>query len=90
MNTSSLIEGVRVHFPDAVSASHACRGDATVVVVPKYLLEVARFLKEDPALKMNSETSMLPSAPGPFLHRLVKSMPRICRDSVTWARSRLR
>lgn len=53
MNTSLLIESVRVRFPDAVSASHAYRGDATVVVVPKYVLEVARFLKEDPALQMN-------------------------------------
>jgi len=53
MNPSSLIESVRVRFPDAVLASHAYRGDATVVVVPPSLLEVARFLKEDPALKMN-------------------------------------
>ena len=53
MNTSLLIESVRVRFPDAVSASHAYRGDATVVVEPKYELEVARLLKEDPALQMN-------------------------------------
>ncbi len=53
MNTSLLIESVSVRFPDAVSASHAYRGDATVIVVPKYVLEVARFLKEDPVLKMN-------------------------------------
>ncbi len=53
MNTSSLIESVTDHFPDAVSASHSYRGDDTVVLRPKSLLEVARFLKEDPALKMN-------------------------------------
>ena len=53
MNTSSLIESVRARFPDAVSASHAYRGDATLVVVSKYLLDVARFLKEDPPLDMN-------------------------------------
>ena len=53
MNTSSLIESVTNHFPGAVSASHTFRGDATVVLRRKFLLEVARFLKEDPALQMN-------------------------------------
>ncbi len=53
MNTASLIESVTGRFPDAVTAFHAYRGDATVVVRPKSLVEVARFLKEDPALQMN-------------------------------------
>jgi NADH-quinone oxidoreductase subunit C len=53
MTTSSLIESVINHFPDAVSASHTYRGDATVVLRRMSLLEVARFLKEDPALQMN-------------------------------------
>ena len=53
MNTSSLIELVTGRFPKAVSASHAYRGDETVVLRREFLLEVARFLKEDPALKMN-------------------------------------
>ncbi len=53
MNTASLIELVTDHFPDAVSASHSYRGDATVVLRPKSLLEVARFLKDDPGLQMN-------------------------------------
>ena len=53
MNASSLIESVTNHFPDAVSASHTFRGDATVVLRRKHLLEVARFLKEDHALQMN-------------------------------------
>ena len=53
MNASALIESVRDHFPNAVSASHAFRGDATVVLGRQSLLEVARFLKEDPALAMN-------------------------------------
>ena len=51
MNT--LIESVRERFPDAVSASHTHRGDATVVLCRTFLLDVARFLKEDPALQMN-------------------------------------
>jgi NADH-quinone oxidoreductase subunit C len=53
MNTASLIESVTDHFPDAVTASHTYRGDATVVLGRSFLLEVARFLKEHPALQMN-------------------------------------
>jgi len=48
-----LIESVRQCFPDAVAASHTYRGDATVVLRRGSLLEVARFLKEDPAFQMN-------------------------------------
>jgi hypothetical protein len=48
MNTSSLIESVTNHFPDAVSSSHTFRGDATVILRPRFLLEVARFLKDEP------------------------------------------
>ena len=53
MNSSSLIEAVKEHFPDAVSASHSYRGDATVVLRGTSLLAVARYLKEHPALQMN-------------------------------------
>ncbi len=53
MSTSSLIELVRDRFPDAVSASHNYRGDETVVLHREFLVEVARFLKEDSALQMN-------------------------------------
>ena len=52
-NPPSLIKLVTDRFPDAVSASHAYRGDETVVLCREFLLEVARFLKNDPALKMN-------------------------------------
>ena len=48
MSTSSLIASVTERFPAAVSASHTYRGDATVVLQAESLLEVARFLKEDP------------------------------------------
>jgi NADH-quinone oxidoreductase subunit C len=48
-----LIESVRQRFPDAVAAFHTYRGDATVAVRRSFLLEVARFLKEDPGLQMN-------------------------------------
>ena len=53
VNTSSLIPLVTDRFPDAVSASHTYRGDETVVLRREFLLEVARFLKEDAALQMN-------------------------------------
>ncbi len=49
----TLIESVTERFPDGVSASYTYRGDATVVVRPDALLEIARFLKEDPAMQMN-------------------------------------
>ncbi len=53
MNTSSLIKLVTDRFPTAGLASHAFRGDETVVLRREFLLEVARFLKDDPAFKMN-------------------------------------
>ena len=51
MKNSSLIESVSDKFPDAVLASHAYRGDETVVLRRESLLEVARFLKSDPPRK---------------------------------------
>jgi NADH-quinone oxidoreductase subunit C len=51
--TNSLIDVVTDRFPAAVSASHAYRGDETVVLHREFLLEIARFLKEDTALQMN-------------------------------------
>jgi NADH-quinone oxidoreductase subunit C len=50
---NALIEFVRQRFPDAVLASHCYRGDATVVLRRGELLEAARFLRDDPALRMN-------------------------------------
>lgn len=52
MNAEALVAAVADRFPDAVTASHDYRGDATVVLAPAALLEVARFLKEDPTLDM--------------------------------------
>jgi NADH-quinone oxidoreductase subunit C len=49
----SLIESITTRFPDAVSGSHSYRGDATVILRRDFLLDVARFLKEDPDVKMN-------------------------------------
>ncbi|MCH8192275.1 MAG: NADH-quinone oxidoreductase subunit C [Chloroflexi bacterium] len=53
MSTTSLIELITNRFPDAVSTCHAYRGDETVVLRREFLLEVARYLKEDPAWQMN-------------------------------------
>ncbi len=52
-NNMSLVEIVGDRFPQAVSASHAYRGDETVVLRRESLLEVARFLKADRDLQMN-------------------------------------
>jgi NADH-quinone oxidoreductase subunit C len=53
MNTAALIESLKNRFAEAVSSSHTYRGDATIALNPKFLLEVARFLKEDAAFQMN-------------------------------------
>ena len=50
---TTLIERVAQRFPDAVTASHDWRGDETVVLQRGFLLEVARFLKDDADLAMN-------------------------------------
>ena len=53
MNAASLIQAVKDRFPNAVTASHSYRGDATVLVSREFLLEVARTLKDDPVFQMN-------------------------------------
>ena len=53
MNSAALIQAVTERFPEAVNASHAYRGDATVIVARESLLEVTRTLKDDPAFHMN-------------------------------------
>ncbi len=50
---TTLIEKVTQRFPAAVAASHDWRDDQTVVLHRQFLLEVARYLKEDPDLAMN-------------------------------------
>ena len=53
MTAASLIDAVKERFPDAVVASHAYRGDATVIVRRESLVALAERLKEDPAFSMN-------------------------------------
>ena len=53
MNRSLSLGSVAERFPDAVSAEHNYRGDATLVLRREALLEVARFLRDDPSQQMN-------------------------------------
>ena len=53
MTADLLIQAVRDRLPDAVTASHAFRGDATVIVNRTSLLQVARALRDDDAFQMN-------------------------------------
>jgi NADH-quinone oxidoreductase subunit C len=53
MTSAALIQAVTERFPEAVNASHAYRGDATVIVRRESLLEVTRTLKDDPTFHMN-------------------------------------
>ena len=50
---SALIDSIAERFADALIDSHSYRGDDTVTVRRESLLEVARFVKEDPAFRMN-------------------------------------
>lgn len=49
----TIHERMREKFPHAVLATHDFRGDETVLVKKDALLEVIRFLKEDPELDFN-------------------------------------
>lgn len=53
MHAASLSDALSARFPQAVIASHAWRGDATVTIRREGLLEIARFLKEDASFQMN-------------------------------------
>ena len=48
-----ILECVKEKFPRAVLSSHDFRGDETLVISRESLLDVMKFLKEDPALDFN-------------------------------------
>lgn len=50
---AALIDALSERFPDAVVASHSYRGDDTVVLRQERLHDAARFLKQDPAARMD-------------------------------------
>jgi NADH-quinone oxidoreductase subunit C len=45
-----VLARLREHFPAAVLATHAYRGDATAQIAPQALVDVCTFLRDDPAL----------------------------------------
>ena len=53
MSALSPSERLAARLPQAILAGHSYRGDDTVTVAPKNLLEVARVLKGDPSFSMN-------------------------------------
>merc|ERR1711974_152382 len=53
MGAKKLIDLLEKKFPDAVIASHSRLGNDTVVLDRDHLLDVATFLRDDDATKMN-------------------------------------
>ena len=53
MTPAELLDAVAQRLPGSVAASHAYRGDATVIVHRESLLELARMLRDDPGFQMN-------------------------------------
>ena len=84
MNAPELVQAVKDRFPQAVRSAHTYRGDATVIVEPPFLLEIARALRDDPAFRMHflMDLSAVDFAtfgtaltPGFFAHSGVKVKP---------------
>ena len=48
--SQSVVRAIAARFPDAVVSSHALHGDDTVVLKREYLVEVCRFLRDDPEM----------------------------------------
>ena len=48
-----ISQRLKEQFPDALLATHQFRGDDTAVVHRERLMEVARFLRDDPACAFN-------------------------------------
>lgn len=54
MNNESLtLQLLKEQFPDKIIETHSFRGDDTAIVKKEAILEVLKFLKEDPRLKYN-------------------------------------
>lgn len=47
-----LVQLLKEAFPSAVLEAHSSHGDDTVVVQPSHWLQIARFLRDEPACKM--------------------------------------
>ncbi|MGM0578012.1 MAG: NADH-quinone oxidoreductase subunit C [Myxococcota bacterium] len=51
--SQAVVDAIKARFPDAVVSDHAWRGDDTVVVKRERLVEICRFLEEDPEMAFN-------------------------------------
>jgi NADH-quinone oxidoreductase subunit C len=58
MEDNPTIEKLRHEFADEILDTHAQHGDDTVIVKPDRILDIARFLKEDPDLQYNFLTDL--------------------------------
>ena len=58
MENNLTIDKLREIFPDEILDTHDQHGDVTVIVKPDLILEIARFLKEDPELQYNFLTDL--------------------------------
>ena len=53
MSNTEIIDTIKAKFGDKVQDSHAFRDDQTVVVDKACIYEVAKYLRDDPSMKMN-------------------------------------
>lgn len=53
MDNTTVLEKLKAALPEAVSGSEEFRGDLSVVIGSDALLDVARFLRDDPELRYN-------------------------------------
>ena len=58
MENNLTISKLRESFPDEILGTHDQHGDVTVIVKPDRILDIARFLKEDPELQYNFLTDL--------------------------------
>ena len=58
MEDNLTIEKLRQQFADEILDTHAQHGDHTMILKPERILEIARFLKEDPDLQYNFLTDL--------------------------------
>jgi len=50
--SETLIQLLRTEKPAAILGSYMASGEATVLVLPEYLLDVMQFLRDDPRVRM--------------------------------------
>ena len=53
MNEASIFELFKSRFGDSVSGPHTAGGDAWIEVAPAALLDLCRYLRDEPALRFN-------------------------------------